>query len=125
MVSRYIQAQELLMTQERWSKVLRQIPCSATREQLDRLWSGADGSSKAGVDSLARWAQLRTAIDNASKATGTKQHFIRAPHVVKEIVLARMYFNFHFISKKNNVISKQSLLLKICILDSIRQYRVA
>jgi DNA primase small subunit len=84
----YIEAQELLEHVERFTPLLALIPSSETRDELLKSWTEPSNYT----DTRLRWQQLKATVErDMSKNSATKASFARAPHVIKEIMLAYVY----------------------------------
>lgn len=84
----YIEAQELLEHPERFGPLLQMLPSPETRAELTTSWTDPNNYT----DTRTRWQQLKATVErDATKNGATKATYARAPHVVKEIMLAYVY----------------------------------
>lgn len=84
----YIEAQQLLEHPERFTPLLDMLPAPETREELKKAWSDPDNYQT----TAERWAVLKATVErDAGKTSNLKAQYARAPHVLKEIMLAYVF----------------------------------
>lgn len=83
----YIEAQELLEHADRYKPLLEMLPAPETREELTKAWSDPNNFQT----TAERWAVLKATVERDMKGGSAKAQYARAPHVLKEIMLAYVY----------------------------------